>query len=66
MDRLFTKTAEQLAKWLGTELVKVSLEEVWERTKPVGTDEGFLSHYAKARVQLTNHGIYLTVTFRPS
>ncbi|KAI0201069.1 amidase signature domain-containing protein [Astrocystis sublimbata] len=47
VDRLFTKTAEQLAKWLGTELVKVSLEEVWGRTKPVKTDEGFFSHYAK-------------------
>lgn len=59
MDELFTKTAEQLAKWLSTELVKVSLEEVWERTKPVDTDEGFFSHYAKVRVKLTISGIYL-------
>lgn len=38
-------------EWLNTELVKVSLEEVWERTKPVGTEKGFHSHYAKARYE---------------
>ncbi|TPX09494.1 uncharacterized protein E0L32_009237 [Thyridium curvatum] len=29
VDELFTKTAEKLAKWLNTELVKVSLEETF-------------------------------------
>lgn len=66
MDELFTKIAEQLATWLGTELVKVSLDEVWECTNPVEIDKGFLSHYANARAKLANNGIYLTVTFRPS
>ncbi|KAK4206323.1 amidase signature domain-containing protein [Rhypophila decipiens] len=47
IDQLFTKTAEKLAKFLGTELVKVSLEEVWDRTKPIATDKGFLSYHAK-------------------
>ncbi|KAI0101981.1 amidase signature domain-containing protein [Nemania sp. FL0031] len=47
VDGLFTKFVEKLVKWLSTELVKVSLEEVWERTKPSGIDKGFFSHYAK-------------------
>ncbi|KAJ8132958.1 hypothetical protein O1611_g670 [Lasiodiplodia mahajangana] len=58
VDELFTKSVEQLAKWLGTELVKVSLEEVWERTKPAGTDEGFFSHYAKARANFMNNDYF--------
>lgn len=69
VDELFIKTAEKLALWLDTELVNVSLEEVWERTKPVKTDKSFFSHYAKVRATLEALriiGIYLTMACRPS
>ncbi|KAG9254379.1 amidase-like protein [Emericellopsis atlantica] len=58
VDALFTKTAEKLTKFLGTELVKVSLEDTWECTKPIQTDKGFLSHYAKTFMTVVRKDYY--------
>ncbi|KAK0659739.1 amidase signature domain-containing protein [Cercophora samala] len=58
VDELFTKTAEKLAKFLGTELVNVSLEDTWKRTNPVKTDKGFLAHYAKTFMTVVRKDYY--------
>lgn len=61
IDRLFTETAERLAGFLNTKLVRLSLEHIWNRTKPITTDKGFLSHYAKVRSSLENRDICSSV-----
>lgn len=62
VEELFEDVAARLCKWLGTELIRVSLESLWKDTKSIETDEGFFSHYNKVNARFDIEEMSLTQT----